>query len=45
MKEVGIKGEDPSALTLWNYFIGRVKDHLHMVLAFSPVGVKFRERA
>ena len=45
MKEVGQKGEDPSALTLWNYFISRVKDHLHVVLAFSPVGVKFRERA
>ena len=45
MKEVGQKGDDPSALTLWNYFISRVKDHLHVVLAFSPVGVKFRERA
>jgi dynein heavy chain len=45
MREIGQKGEDPSTLTLWNYFIGRVKDHLHMVLAFSPVGNKFRERA
>lgn len=45
MKEVGQKGEDPSSLTLWNYFISRVKDHLHMALAFSPVGNKFRERA
>ena len=45
MKEVGQKGDDPSAGTLWNYFISRVKDHLHMVLAFSPVGNKFRERA
>mmetsp|Transcript_34956 Transcript_34956/g.25438 ORF Transcript_34956/g.25438 Transcript_34956/m.25438 type:complete len:963 (+) Transcript_34956:351-3239(+) len=45
MDEVGVKGEDPSQTTLWNFFIRRVKDCLHMVLAFSPVGVKFRERA
>lgn len=30
---------------LWQYFLNRVKDNLHMVLAFSPVSVKFRERA
>lgn len=45
MEEVGVKGEDPSTTTLWNFFIRRVKDCLHMVLAFSPVGAKFRERA
>lgn len=45
MKEVGTKGEDPSTLELWIYFINRVRDCLHMVLAFSPVGTKFRERA
>jgi len=45
MKDLGIKGEDPSTTVLWNYFISRVKDHLHCVLAFSPVGNKFRERA
>ena len=45
MKEVGKKGEDPPASVLWNYFLNRVKDNLHMVLAFSPVSVKFRERA
>jgi dynein heavy chain len=45
MKEVGVKGEDPSTLELWIYFINRVRDCLHMVLAFSPVGTKFRERA
>jgi dynein heavy chain len=45
MKEVGSKGEDPSTLELWIYFINRVRDCLHMVLAFSPVGNKFRERA
>ena len=45
MKEVGQKGEDPPPAVLWNYFLNRVKDNLHMVLAFSPVNVKFRERA
>ena len=45
MKEVGQKGEDPPPSVLWQYFLSRVKDNLHMVLAFSPVNVKFRERA
>jgi len=45
MKEVGVKGEDPSPATLFNFFLNRVKDNLHMVLAFSPVGTKFRERS
>lgn len=45
MKEVGVKGEDPAPATLWKFFLNRVKDNLHMVLAFSPVNMKFRERA
>lgn len=45
MKEVGVKGEDPTPATLFTYFLNRVKDNLHMVLAFSPVGTKFRERS
>lgn len=45
MKEVGVKGEDPSMGELWNYCINRVRDCLHVVLSFSPVGNKFRERA
>ena len=45
MKEVGVKGEDPSMLDLWAYCINRVRDCLHVVLSFSPVGSKFRERA
>jgi len=47
IKEVagGSKSVDPSTLELWTFFINRVKDELHMVLAFSPVGTKFRERA
>lgn len=45
MKEAGQKGEDPSMLEMWIYFINRVKDCLHTVLCFSPVGTKFRTRA
>jgi len=45
MKEAGTKGEDPSILLLWTYFINRVKDNLHTVLCFSPVGTKFRTRS
>lgn len=47
IKEIagGSKAIEPSTLDLWNFFINRVKDNLHMVLAFSPVGTKFRERS
>jgi len=45
MKESGQKGIEPSLLDLWVFFIRRVKDCLHMILAFSPVGNKFRERS
>jgi len=41
----GNKAVDPTSLVLWNFFINRVKDQLHMILAFSPVGTKFRERS
>jgi dynein heavy chain len=44
-KEVGVKGYDPTTLELWIYAINRVRDCLHTVLSFSPVGSKFRERA
>jgi len=45
MKEVGVKGQDPGPRELWTFFINRVKDCLHTILAFSPVGNKFRERS
>jgi dynein heavy chain, axonemal len=30
---------------LWSFFIDRVKSNLHVVLCFSPVGDKFRNRS
>jgi dynein heavy chain len=30
--------EDPNPSELWNYFVDRVRDNYHIVLAFSPVG-------
>ena len=45
MKEQGKKGEDPQTRELWLYAINRVRDCLHIVLSFSPVGNKFAERA
>jgi dynein heavy chain len=45
IKEEGSKGQEPPLSQLWSYFLRRVKDCLHMILAFSPVGKLFRERA
>jgi dynein heavy chain len=45
IKEEGSKGQEPPLSALWSYFLRRVKDCLHMILAFSPVGKLFRERA
>jgi len=36
---------DPPANELYVYFLERLRDNLHIVLCFSPVGQKFRERA
>ena len=43
-KELG-KGIDPTSSQLAAAFLNRVKDCLHMVLAFTPIGTKFRTRA
>lgn len=45
VKEKGLGNIDPPQSELWNYFVDRVRDNLHIVLCFSPVGQKFRERA
>jgi len=44
-KEMGSKTAEPSASQLAAYFLNKIKDQLHMVLAFSPAGTKFRTRA
>jgi dynein heavy chain len=36
---------EPSSQETYEYFINRLRDNLHLVLCFSPVGMKFRERA
>ncbi|XP_054476942.1 dynein axonemal heavy chain 5 isoform X4 [Anoplopoma fimbria] len=35
----------PTNENLYKYFMSRVRHHLHVVLCFSPVGEKFRNRA
>jgi dynein heavy chain len=37
--------KEPSHLEVYNFFLNRLKDNLHIVLCFSPVGVHFRERS
>ena len=33
-----------SATELWNYFVDKTRENLHVVLCFSPIGDAFRER-
>jgi dynein heavy chain, axonemal len=44
-KERGIPNQDPTPADLYTYFLDRLRDNLHIMLCFSPVGPKFRERA
>ena len=39
------KDSEPTPSKLWAFFIERVRANLHLVLCFSPVGEKFRQRA
>jgi len=39
------KNAEPTPDLLWSFFIDRVRQNLHLSLCFSPVGVKFRDRA
>lgn len=41
-KEAGIPEENRDEI--YDYFIGRVRNHLHLVLCMSPVGDAFRRR-
>ncbi|KAJ3302063.1 Dynein heavy chain 7, axonemal [Kappamyces sp. JEL0829] len=38
------KGGDGSPLSIYNYFIDRVKKNLHIILCMSPIGDAFRSR-
>ena len=42
MKQEGIT--DLTRDSTWNVFINRVKNNLHLVLCFSPIGHLFRKR-
>ena len=44
MKKAAPELEDTQD-NLWNFFMGRVRDNLHLCLCFSPVGDKFSTRA
>jgi dynein heavy chain len=40
----GDKNTDFGPLALFQFFVNRVRDNLHIVLAFSPIGDAFRTR-
>lgn len=44
-KEKNLVSYDPTPAELYKYFVDRLRDNLHIVLCFSPVGQKFRDRA
>ncbi|CAM9234067.1 unnamed protein product, partial [Laminaria digitata] len=37
-------GVDETTEALWGFFVDRVRDNLHVVLAMSPIGESFRNR-
>lgn len=39
------ENKEPTNQQIYEYFLNRLRDNLHLVLCFSPVGNKFRERA
>jgi dynein heavy chain len=43
--KVKAEGKPDTKDNCWNYFIGKVKQNLHMSLCFSPVGESLRRRA
>jgi dynein heavy chain len=43
-EQFGRAAGDMSPLQLYAYFIQRVKQYLHIILAFSPIGSAFRDR-
>lgn len=45
LKERGMGSYDPPQTEVYQYFLDRLRDNFHIVLCFSPVGLKFRDRA
>jgi dynein heavy chain len=45
VKEKNLGNIDPPQSDLYIYFVDRLRDNLHIVLCFSPVGQKFRDRS
>ena len=43
-QQFGKASQDMTPNELYSYFISRVKNNLHIVLAFSPIGSAFRDR-
>lgn len=43
--KVKAEGQVPDRKNCWEYFIKLIRKNLHVVLAFSPVGDDFRNRA
>ena len=39
------ENKEPTSTEIYDYFLNRLRDNLHIVLCFSPVGNKFRNRA
>ena len=44
IKEQNLSNMDTSPLAMYNFFISRVREQLHIVLAMSPIGDDFRRR-
>ena len=38
------KDAEHTPLSLFNYFVNRCRENLHVILAFSPIGDAFRSR-
>ena len=45
MKSLIITGVPDTPDKLYKFFLGRVRDYLHVILCLSPVGAKFGQRA
>ena len=44
MEAEGKGGDDFSPLAMFAFFVNRVRENLHIIIAFSPIGDAFRNR-